>query len=85
MWALLPTTMPKYLHYSPMLLAQDTMKAPVNIRLHLSQPRQAKDQIHCQRDYSEVPTLYIPWVKSYTNFTGHPKTGPVFSICQVDI
>ena len=69
MWVLLPTTMPKYLHHSPIMLPKDTMKAPVNSRLHLLQQGRAKDQIHGQRDYLEVAKLYNPRGKSFMNFT----------------
>ena len=82
MWVPLPTTVAKYLHHSPMMLPKDTIEAPVNSRLHLLQSRQAKDQIHGQEDYLKVPTLYNPWGKSYTNFTGYPKAGPLLPICQ---
>ena len=67
-----PTTTPRYLHHSPMVLLQDMMEALVDGRLHLLQPRQAKDQIHGQRDYPLVPTLYNPWGKSYSSSMGHP-------------
>ena len=43
MWFLLPTTMSNYLYYNPMMLPPDKIEAPVNRKLHLLQPRQAKD------------------------------------------
>ena len=85
MWVPLPTTMAKYFHHSPMMLPKDTMEAPVNSRLHQLQPRQAKDQIHGQGDHPKVPTLYNPWGKSHTDFTGYPKAGPLLPICQAYI
>ena len=81
MWVLIPTIMSKYLHHSPMMLPQDMIEAPVNSKLHLLQPKQAKYQIHGQRDYPKVPTLYKPWDKSHTDFMGYPKTGPLLPIC----
>ena len=52
---------------------------------HLLQPRQAKDQIHGQKDYLKFPTLYNPWCKSYTDFMGYPNTGLLLAICQAKI
>ena len=43
MWVLLPTNMSKYLLHSPMMVLKDIKEAPVNSRLYLLQPRQAKD------------------------------------------
>ena len=38
MEVLLPTTTPKYLHYSPVVHPQNMVKAPINTKLHLAQP-----------------------------------------------
>ena len=72
MGVLLPTTTPKYLYYSPMVLSQDMMEAPVDRNLHLSRPSYPKDLIHGQRDCLEVAILYNLWGKSYINSMGHP-------------
>ena len=85
MWLLQPTPISKYLHHSLVMFPQDEIEAPANSRLHLSQPRQAKEQIHGQRDYTKVPTQYKPCSKSYLNFTGYPKTGLLLPIHQAEI
>ena len=77
MWVPLPTTMAKYFHHSPMMLPKDTMEAPVNSRLHLLQPRQAKRSDPWPRGLSKSPNTVQPLGQKLHGLYGLPQGRPV--------